>query len=122
MTIDTAAAEPVSVADDEREQIRDLLVRHRQALDVCEALAMALLESVRPDAPPLTADQAHEHRQAAAAAVAMAQSGFAYLEEFWRMPGLDRRRDAPNAPLPGSVAKDRRRRPSKTSTSKARKG
>lgn len=113
MTIEIAAPESVSLADDERDQIRELLVRHRRALDACEALAMAVLDSVRPDVPPLTGDLAHERRQAAAEAVAMAQSGQAYLEEFWRTPGLDRRSAPPDAPLPASVPQDRRRKPVK---------
>jgi hypothetical protein len=121
MSMDTAASEPVSLADSDRDQIRELLTRYRLALDACEALAMALLESVRPDAAPLDGDQAHERRQSAADAIALAHNGQAYLEHFWRTAGLERRLAAPETPLPATVAKDRRRKPPKTPrTAKAR--
>jgi hypothetical protein len=47
----------------------------------------------------------------------MAQNGHAYLDEFWRIPGLDRRRAAPAAPpQPGT---DRRRKAKSSKASKA---
>ena len=121
MSMDTAAPEPTSLEGTDPEQLRELLTRYRRALDACEALSMALLDSVRPDAAPLDGDQAHERRQAAADALAMAQNGQSYLEQFWRTAGLERRVAAPEMPLPASVKKDRRRKPPRTPrTSKVR--
>jgi hypothetical protein len=110
MTIPGVVSEPVPVETDLREQLRELLVRHRRALDACEALAMAVLESVQPD---LTGDQAHERRQTAAQAVALAQTGQAYLDELWRVSGVDRRMAPPESVLPASIRRDRRRKNSR---------
>jgi hypothetical protein len=110
MTTQGVVPEGLSLEADVREQLRDLLVRHQKALEACEALAMAVLESVQPDPPALTGDQAHERRQTAAQAVALAQSGQTYLDELWRVSGVDRRMAAPDAALPAAIRQDRRRK------------
>lgn len=89
--------------------VRELLVRYQQALTACEALAMVLLETLTPDAAPLTGEQAHQLRQAAADALAMAQDGRRYADQGWTVAGVERRIE-PAAPLPADVATDRRRK------------
>lgn len=110
MTTQGVVPEGLSLETDVREQLRDLLIRHQKALEACEALAMAVLESVQPDPPALTGDEAHARRQTAAQAVALAQTGQSYLDELWRVSGVDRRMAALDAALPATVRQDRRRK------------
>ena len=99
------------VADEPREQnVRDLLIKYQRALGLIEKLAIALLDSVQPDAEPMSPEQARERRHTVAEAMSMVAAETPHGEQLWRELALERRLAHPDAPLPAMVRSDRRRR------------
>src|SRR5574338_390263 len=114
--------DPNSVVPEEaREQnVRDLLIKYQRALGLIEKLAIALLDSVQPDAEPMSPEQARERRHTVAEAMTMVAAETPNGEHLWRDLALDRRFAHPDAPLPVAVRSDRRRRLPRRATPKPR--
>lgn len=109
------------VAEDGRDRsVRDLLVKYQHALGLVEKLAIALLDSVQPDAEPMPPEQARERRHTVAEAMTLVAAETPHGEQLWRELALDRRLAHPDAPLPAAVRTDRRRRAARRSTAKPR--
>jgi hypothetical protein len=101
----------VNSADGAREQaVRDLLIKYHLALGLIEKLAIALLDSVQPDAEPMAPEQARERRHTVAEAMTMVAAEMPHGEQLWRELALERRLSHPQAPLPLAVRADRRRK------------
>jgi hypothetical protein len=101
----------VNSADGAREQaVRDLLIKYQRALALVERLAIALLDSVQPDAEPMAPEQARERRHTVAEAMTMVATETPHGEQLWRELVLERRLSHPEAPLPLAVRVDRRRK------------
>lgn len=100
-----------ATGDEKNEQmVRDLLVKYQRALGLVEKLAIALLDSVQPDAQPMSPEEARERRHTVAEAMTMVASETHQGEHLWRELALDRRLAHPEAPLPVAVRIDRRRK------------
>lgn len=93
------------------QQVRDLLIKYQRALGLIERLAIALLDSVQPDAEPMTPEQSRERRHTVAEAMTMVAAETPHGEQLWRDLSLDRRLAHPEAPRPAGVPKERRARP-----------
>ena len=113
-TLEAAAGEP-------SEPVRDLLIKYQHALGLIEKLAVALLDSVQPDAEPMSPEQARERRHTVAEAMTMVAAETPHGEQLWRDLSLDRRLAHPDAPLPVAVRTDRRRRVPRRATPSGRK-
>lgn len=103
-----AVVDEIEAADSE--SLRTLLIKYQRALALIEKLAIALLDSVQPDAEPMTPEQARERRHAVADAMTMVAAETPHGEQLWRDLGLERRSTSASAPLPPGVSADRRRK------------
>lgn len=110
MLPERAMVDEVVEEADPREPLRALVIKYQRALALIEKLAIALLDSVQPDAEPMTPEQARERRHAVADAMTMVAAETPQSEQLWRELGLDRRHTSPHAPLPPGVKADRRRK------------
>jgi hypothetical protein len=109
----TTSARPIPdevVADAPGEPVRDLLIKYQRALGLIERLAIALLDSVQPDAEPMSPEQSRERRHTVAEAMTMVAAETPHGEQLWRDLALERRLAHPAAPLPVAVRTDRRRK------------
>jgi hypothetical protein len=97
-------------AESREEQERDLLIKYQRALVLIEKLAIALLDSVQPDAEPMSPEQARDRRHTVAEAMTMVAAETPHGEQLWRELALDRRLAHPDLPLPLAVRTDRRRK------------
>lgn len=110
-------APDAGAAADIREQVlRDLLIKYQRALGLIERLAIALLDTVQPDAEPMSPEQARERRHTVAEAMTMVAAETPHGDQLWRELALDRRLAHPEAPLPLAVRTDRRRRSPRRAT------
>jgi hypothetical protein len=105
-----ALVDEVVDASDPREPFRALVIKYQRALTLIEKLAIALLDSVQPDAEPMTPEQARERRHTVADAMTMVAAETPHGEQLWRDLGLERRLASPATPLPHGVTAERRRK------------
>jgi hypothetical protein len=97
-------------AESREEQARDLLIKYQRALGLIEKLAIALLDSVQPDAEPMSPEQSRDRRHTVAEAMTMVAAETPRGEQLWGELALDRRLAHPDLPLPVAVRADRRRK------------
>ncbi len=98
------------MAPDDRETIRELLVKYEAALYLAEDLALSLLEVVQPDVIDISMDQARERRRFAADALASVEAGEDYAKKLWEAFGLERRKGPPSTAYKGKERRRPRRR------------
>jgi hypothetical protein len=108
--VEQPAIEPTMADDKNEPMLRDLLIKYQRALDLVGKLAIALLDSVQPDAEPMSPEEARERRHTVAEAMTMVASETPHGEQLWRELAVDRRLAHPDAPLPAAVRVDRRRK------------
>lgn len=118
--IDEQAPEPERVADPRDEALRSLLTRYQKVLGLVEKLAVALLDSVQPDAVPMSHEQSRERRHLVADAMSIVAAETPHGEELWRELALERRLSHPEGPLPLAVRSDRRRKSPRPPTPRAK--
>jgi hypothetical protein len=114
--IDEPGAEAGPAPAARGEALRDLLVKYQRALALTEKLAIALLDSVQPDAEPMTPEQARERRHTVAEAMTLVAAETSHGEQLWRDLDLERRLAHPASPLPMTIRTDRRRKPPRRAT------
>ncbi len=76
-----AAGTPTSAPG---EPVRGILIKYQRALGLIEKLAVALLDSVQPDAEPMSPEQARERRRTIAEAMTMVAAETPHGERLWR--------------------------------------
>jgi hypothetical protein len=108
---DSAAPAVQGAVEQSPEPVRDLLIKYQRALGLIERLAIALLDSVQPDAEPMSPQQARERRHTVAEAMTMVAAETPHGEQLWRDLALDRRLAHAEAPRPAGVPQERRSRP-----------
>lgn len=118
--IDEQTPEPERIADTREEALRDLLIKYQRTLGIVEKLAVALLDSVQPDATPMSPEQARERRHLVADAMSIVASETPHGEQLWRELALERRLSHPDGPLPVTVRTDRRRKSPRPPTPRAK--
>jgi hypothetical protein len=112
--------EPETAVETREQVLRDLLIKYQRALGLVERLAIALLDSVQPDAEPMSPEQARERRHTVAEAMTMVAAETPQGEQLWRALDLERRLAHPEAPLPVAVRTDRRRKVPRRATPRPR--
>lgn len=98
---------------DERDRLRDLLVKYESALALAQDLALSLLDVVQPGAVEISMDQARERRRFVGDALASVEGGEEYAKKLWEVFALDRRKTPAAAARPpeGKERRRARRRP-----------
>lgn len=108
--IDEQTPEPERIADTRDEALRDLLTKYQRVLGLVEKLAVALVDSVQPDALPMSPEQSRERRHLVADAMSIVAAETPNGEQLWRHLALERRLSPPERPLPVAVRTERRRK------------